>query len=200
MTAKTNGMKGGERQKSLNVLSCNKLINRKVKNHFCVLLSNKNIHTHIHIHREGFTHVSWYPGGVWRAGPLPTSRHPQTTTSALKAFRIAHTTRCTKRRPRPICSLFFFVVFFIRMGIGLCVCVCVRVADNTQSFDFVPSQPLWQLSLLANISVRVFKRRITTPCPTYSPSHHSPPCQLPTAIFPDGNLSVFKLPLYPVEK
>lgn len=128
------------------------------------------------------------------------------TASALKAFRIAHTTRCTQGdlgqfaacfpySCRPTCSCVLVgqihsytpthgcVGARTRPCASVCVSVRVCVASNTQSFDFVPSQPLWQLSLLANISGRVFKRRIRR-----------------STLLPYGNLSVFKFPLYPVEK
>lgn len=80
---KTNKTECGkhQRQKSLNVLSCNKLINWKVKNHFCVLLS----HTHTQINK-------WDPLATWRLLSLSSSHCAY---DALYASSVS-----------PLCSLF----------------------------------------------------------------------------------------------
>lgn len=80
---KTNKTECGKRhrQKSLNVLSCNKLINWKVKNHFCVLLS----HTHTQINK-------WDPLATWRFHSLSSSHCAY---DALYASSVS-----------PLCSLF----------------------------------------------------------------------------------------------
>lgn len=116
------------RQKSLNVLSCNKLINRKVKNHFCVLLSR----TH--------TARTECPGGVWQAGRSFANFTPSADDSvSIKGFSHCayHALYPPRMRPRPICSLFLSMVsprtcvcaiFPESESIGRWECVCVQHA------------------------------------------------------------------------
>lgn len=87
---KTNKTECGKRhrQKSLNVLSGNKLINWKVKNHFCVLLS----HTHTQTSGSECWVLCWHPLATWRLHSLSSSHCAY---DALYASSVS-----------PLCSLF----------------------------------------------------------------------------------------------